>query len=424
MTFPKTYFVFMILAGGIIFLSYTANPHFYNFNRDYDLIVEKAYLSDAARFKRLETNCQATAQYRYDEERTGVAPSSAQPKAKVQIQKQLRPLNVDIHNASKSSPTVDESGVYVGSDSGWFWKRDHDGNVIWSFYIPGSDNGIHGSAAVDEKKVYIGAYNGFLYALDKETGEMVWANPVGNYIGASPLLAGGALYISTETYHPDGYLAKLDCNTGETKWASKWFRGHSHSSPAYDKKNGQLLVGANSGRFFAIDENSGNTNWELQLGGQVKGTPLVWDGKVYFSSWDKHYYAYDLKNGEEVWKQYMGGRNQTSLSLVPGEAIGIANTKMGDIVGLDLNTGDFLWRLNHGDRNHQFSVLISEDPERPGQFLAWSRCKESQLCVLDAKTGKLIHNLGLPSSFTSVPFAFKDKVYISLDNDAGLVILQ
>ena len=151
---------------------------------------------------------------------------------------------------------------------------------------------------------------------------------------------------------------------------------------------------------------------------------MVWDGTAYFGSWDKNYHAYDLKTGNERWKQFMGGRIQTSLTLVPGKDIGVTNTKIGDIIGINLKDGEILWRLRHGDRNHQFSVLVTEDPKRPGEFLAWSRCKEYQLCTLDAVTGKLLNNIDLPGSFTSVPFAWKDKIYISLDKNQGLVILN
>jgi outer membrane protein assembly factor BamB len=340
------------------------------------------------------------------------------------VEKHLRPFNLDLHDASKASPTIDETGVYVGSDSGWFWKLSHSGETLWSLYLPGSDNGIHGTAAVDEQKVYIGAYNGFMYALNKMTGALVWAAPVGNYIGASPLLAEGKLFISVETYHPDGFLVGLDVNTGQTLWTSEWFRGHSHSSPSYDKDQRALIVGANSGRVFSIDAETGKTNWQVQLGGPVKGTALIWDGKAFLSSWDKHYYALDLKTGATVWKVFVGGRNQSSLSLVPGLGLGLANNKVGDLMALDLKSGEFVWRMRHGDPNHQFSVLITEDRQKPDRYLAWSRCKEFQLCVVDAASGKLLQNLDLPGSFTGVPVPYKDRLYISLDKDAGFLILK
>ena len=78
-----------------------------------------AYQAPPTQLKRLDSSCRATAQYRYDEKRTGVAPKTHQPKPKLKIIKRV-PVNAGIHSASKSSPTVDDSGVYVGSDAGWF----------------------------------------------------------------------------------------------------------------------------------------------------------------------------------------------------------------------------------------------------------------------------------------------------------------
>ena len=408
----------------ILWLGYQANPQFLRFEEHSLQIVPMPPLAPSSQFKKLPSNCGATDQYRHNPQRTGVAPSSAQPKAKVSIYKQIRPLNVGIHNASKASPAIDQSGVYVGSDTGWFFKMDFEGHILWRFYIPGSANGIHGTAALDSKKVYIGAYNGFMYALDKSSGELVWANPVGHFIGASPLLADGALYIAAETNHPDGLLAKLDCNSGETLWRSQWLGGHAHSSPTYDESNDQVVVGANSGRFFAFKAGDGSLSWETQLRGQIKGTPMIWDGTAYFSSWDQNFHGYDLKSGQKRWEQFMGGRLQTSLTLVPGKQLGITNTRRGDLTGLHLPDGEILWRLRHGDSNNQFSVLVTQDPLRPGEFLAWSRCKRYQLCTLDGATGKLLHRVDLPGSFTGVPVAWKDRIYIALDENQGLVILK
>ncbi len=413
--------VFFSLLGFKIYKTHPGQP--LKGKKGHFRLETKTYEAPSTRFKNLDSNCQATAQYRYDEKRTGVAPETSQPKPKLKIIKSI-PLNVGIHNASKASPTVDDSGVYVGSDTGWFWKMNHEGEILWSFYIPGSGNGIHGSAAVDDKKVYIGTYNGFLYALDKTHGDLVWANPVGDYIGASPLLANGHLYISAETSHPDGLVAKIDCNTGKTLWASQWLGGHSHSSPTYDENNKFILAGANSGRFYAFHEDSGETAWQLQTHGQIKGTAMVHDSQVFFGSWSKNYLGLDLKTGKKNWHSFMVGRIQTSLTLVPGENIGITNVPIGEIAGINLVDGTIAWRLRHGDRNNQFSVLVTRNPERQGSYLAWSRCKKSQLCTLDAKTGKLINNKDLSGSFTSVPFAYKKRIYISMDEKGGLLILE
>lgn len=414
---------FTVLFLSVTVLVLLGNPQFYNVNSDLNKILAVPSLSPATRFKNLDSSCTGmNTQFRYNSARTGLAPNSAQPKAKVAVLKHLQPFNVDIHGASKSSPTIDDSGVYVGSDSGQLIKMDHEGEILWSFYVPGSSNGIHGSPALDEKKVYIGAYDGIMYALDKENGELVWATPVGDYIGASPLLANGFLYIAAETAKPDGLLAKMDCNSGEVIWNSQWLGGHSHSSPTYDETNKAIVLGANSGRIYSFAEDDGHLLWKEQTHGPIKGTPMIWQNAVYFSSWDKNFHGRDLKTGNSLWESFMGGRMQTSLSLIPDYNLGITNTRMGEIVALNLKTGDIQWRLQHGDNDHMSSALITKTFN--GKYLVWSRCKDTQLCVLDGKTGTLLHNLELPGGYTSMPFAYGDKVYISLDSDFGFVILQ
>ncbi|MCJ8277240.1 MAG: PQQ-like beta-propeller repeat protein [Bdellovibrionales bacterium] len=216
----------------------------------------------------------------------------------------------------------------------------------------------------------------------------------------------------------------LNCNTGETQWVSQFLGGHSHSSTAFDKENNQILVGANSGRFYAFNDDDGSTNWELQLKGQIKGTPMIYNGTAYFGSWDKNYHAVETLTGKIKWSKFMAGRIQTSLTKVPGHDIGVTNTKVGEIIGLDLNNGDILWRLGHGDRNHQFSILVTHNDDKNLPYLDWSRCKQNQLCILNPITGKLVRNFTLPGPFTSVPYAYKDKIFIALDDNHGMVILQ
>ena len=135
---------------------------------------------------------------------------------------------------------------------------------------------------------------------------------------------------------------------------------------------------------------------------------MIHDSQVFFASWSKNYHSLDLKTGKENWQSFMVNQIQTSLTLVPGENIGITNAPIGEIVGINLEDGTIAWRLRHGDRNNQFSVLVTQNPDKQGHYLAWSRCKESQLCTLDAKTGKLIYNMDLPGLLPVCPLPIKN----------------
>ena len=414
--------LFTVYSLGILYLSYQANPRFFFIGDDYYQIIVKPPKAPATLVALLNSSCQAISQFRHDPKRQG-ALLTAQPSAQAKIVEHIYPINVGIHGASKASPAIDETGIYIGSDTGFFWKMDFSGKILWSFYAANSKNGFHGTAALDNKKAYIGAYDGFMYAFDKMTGKLSWANPVGDFVGASPLLADGALYISVETGNPNGLVTKLDCNTGETLWNSQWLGGHSHSSPTFDAENDLVLTGANSGRVYAFDNQTGDTRWELQVGGPIKGTLSIHKGVTYFGAWDKMYYAVETKTGEKLWRLPVGGRIQTSLTLVPELNLGITNTPVGKLVAIDLTSGEVQWSDEHGDKNHYFSVLVTGKKDSKGS-LVWARCGESQLCVYDGKTGKKLNQLKLPGSFTGVPVAYKNRIYISLVDNHGLVVLE
>ena len=42
--------------------------------------------------------------------------------------------------------------------------------------------------------------------------------------------------------------------------------------------------------------------WSFKTGGAVRSTPLFSDGRVFFGSADKNFYAIDSKNGDLIWK--------------------------------------------------------------------------------------------------------------------------
>jgi len=76
-----------------------------------------------------------------------------------------------------SSPTLSTTGstynIYFGSFDFNVYCLDQSGSLIWAF---STTNNIFASIAFDPyvKRVYVGAYDRFLYALDANTGSLIW----------------------------------------------------------------------------------------------------------------------------------------------------------------------------------------------------------------------------------------------------------
>jgi outer membrane protein assembly factor BamB len=115
-----------------------------------------------------------------------------------------------------ASPTIHEGVVYIGSNTGQFYALDENtGRILWHRLLGFSNGvtcraqGIVSTAAVATDPVsgvltvYVGGGNGFLYALDASNGQVIWKHLVvkigttqsEGFAWSSPLLVNGAVYM-------------------------------------------------------------------------------------------------------------------------------------------------------------------------------------------------------------------------------------
>ena len=143
------------------------------------------------------------------------------------------------HVVPKSAPVLDGGLIYRGCDAARMDAFDATtGEIAWSFAVPGAAarKGVWSTPALHDGRVYFGAYDGTIYCLDAATGREVWAEPLGEWIGASPLVVPrhGMLYVGIEYERPwaKGSMTALDLATGEKIWEHRTER-YQHGSAAY-----------------------------------------------------------------------------------------------------------------------------------------------------------------------------------------------
>lgn len=85
---------------------------------------------------------------------------------------------------------------------------------------------------------------------------------------------------------------------GTLKWVFKT-GGPIHSSPAI--ANGNIYIGSQDYKLYAIDADSGTKRWEYETESWVESSPSIAKGKVYFGSNDSYLYALNAQTGEKVW---------------------------------------------------------------------------------------------------------------------------
>lgn len=333
-------------------------------------------------------------------------------------------LNLGVHTASKGSVAADDSGVYVGGDSGWFYAYDHGGKLKWKFRTGANPSGIHGTALLTDTTVYFGAYNGRLYAFEKNSGRLLWLKQVADAIGSSPFLAGGELLVSAEfeTFRA-GFLAKLDAASGAELWRTPNFPDQVHSSPSLSEDGRLVFVGDNAGYYRAFDLATGMPAWLAHLDGAVKGTGLVKGGRVYVTSWGKSISAFDTQNGRLVWRTALVNTSQSSPAFVDGVLVVATHRENASLYGIQASDGTVIWKRQLGSDywNGLSSPAVFRSEKRKRNLVLFP-CETKRLCVIDPRDGRILYRHEVPEGISSVPTIHNGSVYLTF-HDGPLMAL-
>lgn len=193
-----------------------------------------------------------------------------------------------------SSPASDGQIVVFPFSSGQLVAAEaQSGKMLWKASLAGKRNGesytsindITGDPVLAGNTVYAGTAAGRIAAIDKTTGQTIWA--VGQGAASPPAVAGGALFIVTDK----GQLMRLDAGSGSTVWAVDlpWFqpykkerkRGPIFASFGPTLAGGRLVVASGDGMVRSYDPASGALVAQGPLPGGAAAAPAVSGGTLY-----------------------------------------------------------------------------------------------------------------------------------------------
>jgi polyvinyl alcohol dehydrogenase (cytochrome) len=159
-----------------------------------------------------------------------------------------------------------------------------------------------------------------IVAFNADTGALAWtyknaardrdgdnfdfgASPVLFDTGGSPLLAAGS---------KDGHCYAVNRETGELIWDTRVTDGHgdggiiSSAAAAY----GKVFMGASvrniTGKVVALDQRTGNIVWEAEQPAPVIGATAIAGGAVFIGGADGGVRAYNAENGSLLWSAKRG----------------------------------------------------------------------------------------------------------------------
>lgn len=274
---------------------------------------------------------------------------------------------------------------------------------VWHCSLKG---GIYSTPATDGRSLFIGDDVGCLYSLNLKSGKTNWTFNTGMRIVGSPAVSEGVVVFGSANYNIYG----LDARTGKELWH---ISTNQAVMGAATIENGIAYIGGGDGRMFAIDIHTGKIKWSFdELKNYVLTRPLVYNQKLYFGTWDTHFYALNLADGSLAWKWNNGNGNPklSPASVWPVAANGKIFITAPDryFTCLDAETGEQVWRTK--EYKVRETVGLSEDGKT-----VYSKCMWDTIVAMDATVAEPITRWA-----THAGFGYEHNPAMPLEKDGTL----
>ena len=216
------------------------------------------------------------------------------------------------HGYASSTPTVDESGVYVFLGDAGCIAYGHDGQQRWTFDC-GSRNHMFGSGASpvlygDLVIVNASPESGDLIAINKSSGKEVWRRPGIRESWNTPAIYRNSNGSSELAISIEGKVLALTPEDGAELWSCRAIDGYvcpsivAHDGVVYaiGGRRQKKAVAVRSGGSGDVSET--HTLWELAKGSNV-GSPVIHQRHIFWAKEDGIVYCVKIDSGEVVYEQ-------------------------------------------------------------------------------------------------------------------------
>jgi outer membrane protein assembly factor BamB len=168
------------------------------------------------------------------------------------------------------------------------------GQLIWWGETPNAIKGTYYSSPVvavigGQRLLISGGADGYINAFKVRTGELVWSHRFADgVVNGSPIVDGNFVYCNHGEENPQGgpigQVICLDASQVKAKQPKvvwKVTNGRRYGLASAALHDGRLYVPDDSGELFCFNAKTGKQLWTFRYGSEVRGAPLIADGKLY-----------------------------------------------------------------------------------------------------------------------------------------------
>jgi outer membrane protein assembly factor BamB len=330
-----------------------------------------------------------------------------------------------------SAPVVADGRVYTIDVQATVRASDATtGAEVWRTQF-GTEKGNNaalygGGVAYDSGRIYATNGLGYVVALDARNGGVIWQVRPGGPLRGAPTVAGDALYVVSQ----DNQIYSLKTADGSTNWseaASLELAGvFGSGSPAFAR--GTVVAGFSSGELNAYRYENGRLVWQDALArtnirtsvsmlSDIDADPVIDNGQVFAVGQGGRMVALELNSGQRQWELNIAG---ISTPWVAGDWIFVV-TDEAKLIAVSRTNGKIRWitQLPRFENASKKRGLISYS----GPILAGGRllvvATSGAMVAVDPDKGTVLGQTDIGASVRQPPVVANSTLYV-LDDNATL----
>jgi outer membrane protein assembly factor BamB len=244
------------------------------------------------------------------------------------------------------------------------------------------------------RRLYFVNNNATAFALDANTGRVLWQRRIGRLNASAPAYHKHRLYIVNLV---PGHIVKLDARTGKTLW-KRTLPDRAESSPVVVGRS--VYFGSEDGRLYALSTRNGNVRWSTQLAGPVKAAPAYYGGVLYVGDYGGYMNAVRARDGKLLWQTGSLGQGfGTGGQFYSTPAVAFGRVYAGNndtrVYSFDRKDGTLAWTYSTGGYAYSGPTVAKTGHTGPTVYIG---SFDGNVYALNAKTGepRWIHSAGGP----------------------------
>ena len=338
-------------------------------------------------------------------------------------------------SAVTTPPVASETAIYtLDADQTIYSTEISSGRTLWKKELKGltkrDKTALGGGLAVTDGTLIVASGFGYVTRVSAEDGTELWKRELGVPMTGAPTVKDGTIFVASN----NNEVFALDLETGETDWSDQAIAESARvlGSPSPAAIEDFVIAPYSSGEIIAYLANNGRRLWTdaiSQAGrftpisetNDIGSRPVLAGGLVFASSQSGITVAIDGRSGNRVWARPIGSTQAPALS---GKFLFVIGTN-ATLAALDAGSGDAYWVTElpqyKNEKKKKKRISYSGPLLASGRILIVSSYGE--LLAFDPQTGEQTASLDIKDTTYIEPIAVQGKVFL-LTDEAKLVAIQ